>query len=131
MNVILDTNIFVAAGFNPGSHSAELIDRIRSGELALLWDESTFAEIRTILEKIPPLNWDDFEPLFRPEYEVPRAETPPDLGSIEDPEDRKFAALAKRTGATLISNDDHLLDARGTLDLTILTPGEYLQNDRS
>lgn len=131
MNVVVDTNIFVAAEFNPDSHSAELIRLIRAGELALLWDEKTFAETRAILEKIPPLNWDEFEPLFRPDYQVPRAESAPDFHAIEDPEDRKFAALAKRTGAPLVTNDDHLLSVRDSLRITILTPREYLQGTGS
>ena len=31
--VVLDTNVFVAAGFNPGSHSARLIEAVRAGRV--------------------------------------------------------------------------------------------------
>ena len=33
--VVLDTNVFVAAGFNPGSHSARLVEAVRDGRLGM------------------------------------------------------------------------------------------------
>jgi ATP-binding cassette subfamily B protein/subfamily B ATP-binding cassette protein MsbA len=42
--VVLDTNVFVAAGFNPGSHSA-LVAAVRDGRLRLVWDDATHTEI--------------------------------------------------------------------------------------
>ena len=35
---MLDTNVFVAAGFNPGSHSAWLVEAVRDGRLRMIWD---------------------------------------------------------------------------------------------
>jgi predicted nucleic acid-binding protein len=32
-SVILDTNVFVAAGFNPGSASARIVEQVRAGHL--------------------------------------------------------------------------------------------------
>ncbi len=95
--IILDTNLFVAAGFNPGSHSAAVIERVRAGELTLVWNQATQAETRHILERIPPLHWERFAALFQP------------AGRFDSPNDRKFAPLAAASGARLISNDEHLL----------------------
>lgn len=65
--VVLDTNVFVAAGFYAQSHSARLIERVRRGQLRMVWTESTRAETRYVLEKIPPLDWDALADLFRDE----------------------------------------------------------------
>ena len=43
--VVLDTNVFVAAGFNRGSHSAWLVEAVRDGRLRMVWDNATRAEI--------------------------------------------------------------------------------------
>lgn len=123
--VVLDTNVFVAAGFNPRSHAARIINAVQSGRLRLVWNEATFGETRRILEKIPPLSWAAFSSLFRDEDRYGGPADPAAFGFIADPEDRKFAALAAVTGATLVSQDDHLLairDQDGTP--RILTPGE-------
>ena len=54
-----------------------------------------------------------------------------DLGPfrfIEDPVDRKYAALASASDATLVTNDDHLLSKRGQLGFPVMTPGEFLRS---
>lgn len=127
MYLVLDTNIFVAAGFNPGSHSAQLLELVRNGDLTMLWDKATRRETESILRQIPPLDWDELEGLFKPELRVPRSESPADFTNIDDPEDRKFADLAQRAGAVLVSNDDDLLAARDSLDITILTPRQFIE----
>jgi predicted nucleic acid-binding protein len=63
--VILDTNVFVAAGFNPTSNSARLVDGVRTGNLRMVWNEATREEIERILRMIPRLSWDKIAPLFR------------------------------------------------------------------
>jgi predicted nucleic acid-binding protein len=44
-HVVLDTNVFVGAGFNPRSHSALLLDAVRDGRLRMVWDDATHKEI--------------------------------------------------------------------------------------
>lgn len=56
---------------------------------------------------------------------------PVDLGPfrfIEDPVDRKYAALASASDATLVTNDDHLLSKRGQLGMPVMTPREFLRS---
>jgi len=56
-----------------------------------------------------------------------KGDTAPNLfNRIEDPEDRKFAALAAATGAIVISSDSHLLSCREELPITVLTAREFL-----
>jgi predicted nucleic acid-binding protein len=125
--VILDTNVLVAAGFNPHSSSAKIIASIRAGKTTLVWNRSTQAESKAIIEQIPPLVWKQFSNLFSPEWEFQGETHLENFIEIEDPDDRKFAALAAATQATLISNDEHLLSVRNQLKIRILTPKEALQ----
>jgi predicted nucleic acid-binding protein len=123
VRAIFDTNVFVAAGFNRASASARLLRAVEVGRLTLVWTAATRAETQSVLQRIPRLDWSAAAPLFEPEGEY-RGET--DLAAVdfvEDPQDRKFAALALASGATLVSADDHLLTHRDRLP--VRTPGAF------
>lgn len=123
--VVVDTNVFVGAAFNSASASATVVREVREGRGSMPWTDGTCREIRRVLERIPPLSWADVESLFRPETQWPGS---PDEGCLEwvaDPEDRKFAALARDAGAVLVSSDRHLLVRRQEASFTVLTPREY------
>lgn len=123
--IVLDTNVFVAAGFNPRSHAARLLAAVRDGALILAWHSETHAEVRFILGRIPPLRQLDVAGLFRSEAEY-RAPLDRTLYSfIPDPADRIFAALAEAAGAALVTNHAHLLDHRHVLRTPVLTPRAY------
>jgi predicted nucleic acid-binding protein len=125
--VILDTNVFVAAGFNRNSASALILEQVQLGELRMIWNDQTRRETQHVLEKIPPLSWGSVETLFR-EEDCHHSETDPEkFRYISDPDDRKFAALTEATGAVLLTNDDDLLSNRGEARLDILTPTEFWQ----
>lgn len=126
MKIVLDTNVFVAAGFNPRSYAAAILHGVEDGDYTFVWNGPTLAETRKILEKIPPLSWGRFEHLFQPENEFTGEVHPERFGQIPDYDDRKFAALADAAEAVLVSNDDHLLSVSGQLDITVLTTGEFL-----
>jgi hypothetical protein len=65
--IVIDTNVFVAAGFNSKIASARILAAIREGRLQLVWNEPTRRETEMILRRIPHLGWDKFADLFRPE----------------------------------------------------------------
>lgn len=125
--VVLDTNVFVAAGFNPQSASARIVDQIRRRELKLVWNEATRRESRAVVEEIPPLDWQAFDGLFREEGRCVEATDSEAIDYVPDPADRKFAALARATGAALISNDEDLLGNRHQADVYIGTPDEFME----
>jgi predicted nucleic acid-binding protein len=120
--VVLDTNVFVAAGFNPRSHAARLLRTVREGALVLAWHVETRAEVLHVLGRIPPLRHLTIAELFRheAEYTAPLDHTA--YAFIADPADRVFAALAEAAGAALVTNDAHLLDNRHALRVPVLTP---------
>lgn len=125
--VVLDTNVFVAAGFNPESSSATIIDEVSKGDLNLVWNETTRRESRTIVEQIPPLAWEEFTDLFREDGRCATSIDPEAVDYIPHSADRKFAALAKAAGATLISNDEDLLGNRHQADICIVAPDEFIE----
>lgn len=125
--VILDTNILVAAAFNRQSASARVVEAVREGRLHMVWNDATRRETEHIVRQIPPLNWEDVAALFRTEDRYTGETHPEQFAAVPDPDDRKFAALSAATGATLVTQDAHLLDQRGKSEASILTPGELLR----
>jgi uncharacterized protein len=122
--VVLDTNVFVGAGFNPRSSSAKIVDAVRKGQLRMIWNDATRREIERIMRQIPPLRAQGVSDLFRWEDRYAAPTHRERFAFIPDPDDRKFAALAQAAGATLVLNDDHLLSHRDRIDVPVLTPGE-------
>jgi predicted nucleic acid-binding protein len=121
---VLDTNVFVAAGFKPGSASARIRDAVQHGRLRILWDDTTRAEIEFILRRIPPLRDFAVSDLFRLEDRFAGTTDPAAFADIPDPDDRKFAALAHAAGVPLVTSDAHLLRPQHA-DLDVLTPGAF------
>lgn len=124
--VVLDTNVWVAAGFRPRSASGHIVDEVRGGRVALTWDVATRAETRRIVSRIPPLSWEAIAPLFREEHRFAGPVDAARFAHVPDPEDRKFAALAAAAGAILITMDRDLLDGRAGAAAAIVTPREFL-----
>lgn len=125
--IVIDTNVFVAALFRPESHAARVLERVRRGDVRMIWNASTRNETRAIVTKIPPISWASVESLFSPNDEYTGATDTDRFTRIPDPEDRKFAALAFETGALLLSGDDDLLEHQEALDILVLTPREFLE----
>ena len=126
-DVVIDTNVFVAAGFNPKSAAARVLEGVRGGRFRLLWNEPTRRETEIIVRRIPRLDWASIADLFQPEAEFAG---PVDLGAftaISDPDDRKFAALSAAANVPLITNDGRVLAEGGAVGIEALTPRAFLE----
>jgi predicted nucleic acid-binding protein len=123
--VVLDTNVFVAAGFNPGSHSARLVEVVRPGRLRMVWGDATRAEIEQVMRQIPRLSWTRIADLFRSGARFGGLTHPEAFGFIPDPADRKFAALADAAQVPLVTSDAGLLNAGGQMAVPVLKPSEF------
>jgi uncharacterized protein len=126
--VVIDTNVFVAAGFNPGSAAARILDRVRDGRFQLVWNRPTRDETEMILRRIPRLDWGQFAELFQPEAEYSGSVDPDAFAAVPDRDDRKFAALSAAGKAPLVTSDYDLLVNRDTIGIAVLTPREFLGN---
>ena len=124
--VVIDTNVFVAAGFNARSASERILAAIRDRRFQLVWNEPTRREAEIVLRRIPLLGWDKFGDLFRPEGEFNGRVDLHDFVFIEDPDDRKFAALSAAAKVSLVTNDHHLLAHRNLIGFDVLTPRAFL-----
>jgi predicted nucleic acid-binding protein len=124
--IVIDTNVFVAAGFNPRSASARILADIRRGRFLLIWNKPTQRETEVILRRIPRLDWEKVADLFRPEGEFTGPVDPEAFVLVQDPDDRKFAALSAAAKRPLITNDKHLLADLNIIGIGALTPRAFL-----
>ncbi len=125
-SVVLDTNVFVATGFNERSHSAQILKQVQRGEVRMIWNEETRDETRYILRKIPLLRWDEVTDLFNDRDRFTGTLDLNRYDYVDDAADRKFLALAEATGAALVSNDNHVLVHAERATVPVLTPSEFL-----
>lgn len=125
ISVVLDTNVFVAAAFDATTSSGRIIEAVRQGQLQLVWSPRTRRETEVVLRNIPPLEWAPFEILFTDAHRYDGELDEDAVSYVPDPTDRKFAALARATGAILVSNDRHLLAKRETGKTPILKSSEF------
>ena len=123
---VVDTNVFVAAGFNSRSASARILEGVRDGLFRLIWNQPTRSETEMILRRIPRLGWQKVADLFRPEGEFTGPVDPAAFTVIPDPDDRKFAALSAATNVPLVTSDKLVLAQRGKIGIEIVTPRDFL-----
>jgi predicted nucleic acid-binding protein len=124
--VVIDTNVFVAALFNPKSASARILEGVREGRFRLIWNQPTRRETEMILRRIPHLDWQTVADLFMPEEELTGPVDPAAFTMIADPDDRKFAALAAAANVPLVTSDKLVLAQRGKIGIEIVTPRDFL-----
>ena len=125
--IVIDTNVFVAAGFNPRSASARILTGIGEGRFRLMWNEPTWRETEMILRRNPRLNWEKVADLFQPEGKFTESVDPDAFALISDPDDRKFAALSAAARAPLVTNDGHVLAQSRTVGIEAVTPSGFLE----
>jgi predicted nucleic acid-binding protein len=127
--IVIDTNVFVAAGFNPRSAAARILAAVREGRFQLIWNEPTRRETEMILRRIPHLDWERVADLFQPETEFLGPVDPESFVLVPDPEDRKFAALSVAAQAPLVTSDNHLLSHQNSIGVDVLTPRAFLARE--
>jgi len=127
--IVIDTNVFVAAGFNPRSAAARILSGVREGRFQLIWNEPTRRETEMILRQIPHLDWQRVADLFQPDAEFTGSVYPESFVCVPDPEDRKFAALSVAAQTPLVTNDNHLLSHQTSIGVDVLTPRAFLARE--
>ena len=128
--VVVDTNVFVAAGFNSKSAAARILAAVREGRFQLVWNKPTRRETETILRRIPGLDWARVADLFRPEGEFIGPVDPDAFVMIADRDDRKFAALATEAKLPLVTNDNHILAQQRAIGIEILFAARFVARQR-
>jgi predicted nucleic acid-binding protein len=123
VRLVLDTNVFVAAAYQPDSSSRRLLDAVAEGRATLLVSPPVFGEYRKVLPRA--IRSPDAERRVRDW--IAKAE-PVEAGRGArvvpgDADDDKFVSLALAGKAdAIVSSDAHLLALAGRLDVPVLRP---------
>jgi len=124
--IILDTNVYISAYFNPLSDSNRILRWIEEGSAELLISDSIRKENLFILKRIPVISK---AYLFRIDSIIKLATRidPEEKISLiqDDPDDNKFLEIA-RLGDYIISNDRHLLNIGLFHGCKVVTSGRFV-----
>ena len=126
--VVLDTNLFVAARFNPGSSSARIIDRCLEKKYEVISSPRLRREAESILKNVKA--GEDFRMkarrLFKGAYVIKPAKRVRLIR--EDPADNKFLECALEGQADyLVTSDRHLLKLGEFFRTKICKPSQFLK----
>src|SRR2546428_2496118 len=99
--VVLDTNVFVAAGFNRRSASAKIVDAVRQGRLRVGWNDATRREIERIMKQIPPLRAQAGARAFCSPGRLTTLAPPAPVSHVPPPPDSHFSPPAPPARAIL------------------------------
>jgi putative PIN family toxin of toxin-antitoxin system len=122
--VVLDTNVLVAAVYNPASASRRIVEACLDGGLTPVVSPALRREYEFILARAargrPYL--ERVHRLVAGAEVVEPAETPRVVA--DDPDDDKLVAAAPAAGALLVTNDAHLLAIAGHEGLQVARPAD-------
>ena len=122
--VVLDTNVLVAAAYNPRSASRHLVEACLGGRLTAVLSSALRREYEFILARAargrPYL--ERIHQLLDGAEVVEPAQTPRVVP--DDPGDDKLVAAALGAGAVLVTNDAHLLALAGHEGLEVVRPAD-------
>jgi putative PIN family toxin of toxin-antitoxin system len=122
--VVLDTNVLVAAAYNPASASRRIAEACLDGGLTPVVSPALRREYEFILARAargrPYL--ERVHRLVESAEVVEPAETPRVVA--DDPDDDKLVAAALAAGAMLVTNDAHLLAIAGHEGLKVARPAD-------
>ena len=130
--VVLDTNLFVAARFNPRSSSARIINRCSEKKYEVISSHSLRREVESILKNVKA--GEDFRMktrrLFKGAYVIKPAERVRLIR--EDLADNKFLECALEGQADyLVTSDRHLLKLGEFFGTKICKPSQFLKLTRA
>ena len=131
MRVVIDTNVFVSSFF--GGKPKQIIDLWISGELYLCMSQEILEEYVAVLTRLGLKNeWEigKLLDIFARNYHTVFTAETPKLSTIvqKDPDDDKFIECAVALGAEyVISGDKALLDVVKYINISILSPADFLE----
>jgi putative PIN family toxin of toxin-antitoxin system len=122
--VVLDTNVLVAAAYNPRSASRHVVEACLGGELTPVVSHALRHEYEFILARAARgrAYLERVHRLLGGAEVVEPARTPRVVP--DDPGDDKLVAAALAAGAVLVTNDSHLLALAGHGGLEVVRPAD-------
>ena len=120
--VVLDTNVLVAAAYNPHSASRQVVEACLNGELIAVLSPALRREYEFILARaVRGQSYRDRLQQLLEKAEVIIPEETPRMVP-DDPDDDKLVAAALAASAFLVTNDAHLLAVAGHEGLRAIRP---------
>lgn len=126
---VLDTNILVSAGLKPESAVGALVERALLRDMPIHVCPSLFSEYQAVMAR-PKFRKAGFPPSWLPRLlrvAFHEAEPDPWLHEGPDPDDLVFLALAKATGAVLVTGNSADFPSGIREGVLVLTPADYLK----
>jgi uncharacterized protein len=126
--IVLDTNVIVSAAIGIAGPPARLVDHVLLGLAQAVTSTTVIAEYRDVVrrEKFRPHG---FPPPWL-EYLITNSLQLPDPPAwphpIPDPKDSPFLALAKVSGAWLVTGNLRHFPRTARAGVTVLSPADYL-----
>ncbi|MFC1721807.1 putative toxin-antitoxin system toxin component, PIN family [Patescibacteria group bacterium] len=128
VNVVIDTNLIIAAYYNKRSDSAKVLDLARNEEINVIWSEPLLREAKKILDNIKASNEyrRSLLSIFKESHKVLKPENA-DGVVPDDPSDNKLIGCALKGASYIVSSDHHLLDLKEYKGIKMVKPGEFLR----
>jgi uncharacterized protein len=127
--IVLDTNVIISAGLTPRGTAAKIVHNwLLTGPVPILTCPSVLAEYLEVTRRSKFAKY-DFPPQWLNRLIVKSQKLPepsPWAGNLPDPKDKPFLALAKATGATLITGNLKHFPKSARDGVKVLSPDEYL-----
>jgi len=128
VRVVLDTNVLVAAAYNPRSASRQIVEMCLGGELAAVASEAVKREYEFILARaVRVADYEGRLAEFLASLEMVEPEATPRVVA-EDSDDDKIVAVAVAGGARwIVTSDRHLLPLDPYEGIRIVPAGEFVR----
>ena len=130
MRIVPDTNVLVSGLLSPQGPPGRVLDLVTSGAVVVLYDDRTIAEYREVLAR-PHFRFGTGRiaallDLIEAEGEL--VPSPPLALTLPDPDDLPFpeVAAAGSADALVTGNRRHLTPTRGTHEVRVMTPAEFI-----
>jgi predicted nucleic acid-binding protein len=126
--LILDTNVLVSAALKPESDLARIVERVLLRQVPIYVCPSIMLEYREVLNR-PKFRPKGFPPIWLPRLlQVAFHEPEPPRWPMDGPDkdDLVFLALAKASGAVLVSGNLAHFPETLRNGVLVLSPSEYL-----
>lgn len=127
--VVLDTNILVSAALKPGSDIARILERVLFRQTPLYVCPSIVAEYEEVLSR-PRFSPQGFPPLWLPRLlQIAFREPEPTPWPLPgpDPDDLVFLALAKTTGAVVVTGNQAHFPLQIRDGVNVMSPRVYVE----
>jgi putative PIN family toxin of toxin-antitoxin system len=120
--IVLDTNVLVAAAYNPGSASRRVVEACLKGERTAVLSPALRREYEFVLSRAA--RGQPYRERLQQLLEKAEVVLPDSAPRVvpEDPDDDKLVAAARAAGAALVTNDAHLLALAGHEGLKVVRP---------